>query len=175
LFGIRLFKPRPSDIAGQALFDSVVVQARSPVFYRDMGAPDSPIGRFELYTLHVVLLTRRLRGRGPQAQETAQALFDAYLLNLDIALREMGVGDLSMGKKMKKLGQAFYGRVKSWDAALGDRAAEEALIARTVYEGLEAPDVGPLAGYVSAVAAGLETQEDAALLAGQVRWPEAGR
>ena len=62
---------------------------------------DTTTGRFELYTLHVVLLAQRLRGAGALATEVSQALFDAYLLNLDIALREMGVGDLSVGKKIQ--------------------------------------------------------------------------
>ena len=122
----RLFSPRPAVLAGRRLYDCAAAQARSPAFYAVMGAPDTVEGRFELYSLHVALLLRRLKGQGPQAAETAQGLFDAYVQALDDALREMGVGDLSVGKKMRKLGEAFYGRVKAYDeafSALPDRRA----------------------------------------------------
>src|ERR1700712_1033064 len=112
-----------------------------------MAAPDTMEGRFELYSLHVILLVLRLKGLGVDAAAAGQALFDAYLLSLDIALREMGIGDLSVGKKMKKLGRAFYGRVQSWDEAFGDSPAEAALIARTVYEETPGADPAPLAAY----------------------------
>src|SRR5687767_13690321 len=104
----RLFKPRPSQLAGSALYARVVAQARTPALYADLGAPDTTEGRFELYSLHVYLLLERLKDQGPQAAETAQALFDTYLSALDNALREMGVGDLSVGNRMRKLGEAFY-------------------------------------------------------------------
>ncbi len=172
MFGIRLPQRRPAVLAGQALFEGAVKQARQPEFYREMGAPDTLLGRFELYTLHVVILARRLAGQGPHARETAQSMFDAYLLNLDIALREMGVGDLSVGKKMKKLGRAFYGRVKSWDEAAGEASAEEALILRTVYEDEPLADPAPLADYVRRATAALAGQDTAALLQGRAQWPQ---
>jgi cytochrome b pre-mRNA-processing protein 3 len=167
----RLFKARPSRAAGEALYAGAVAQARTPVFYADLGVADTLEGRFELYTLHVVLLVRRLKGNGPAAQETSQALFDAYLQSLDIALREMGIGDLSVGKKMKKLGRAFYGRVKSWEKALDANEDLRDLIGRTIYEGVEAPDTGPIAGYVVRAAAGLTDQSLDNLLTGEAAWP----
>ena len=172
MFGLKVFRTRPSTTAGQALFDGAVRQARTTAFYEAMGVPDTVLGRFELYTLHVVLLSRRLRGQGPQAQETAQAMFDAYLLNLDIALREMGIEDLSMGKKMKKLGRAFYGRIKSWDEALGDPVATEALVARTVYGDAPGADPSALAVYIQTAADVLVRQDEAILLGGTAEWPE---
>src|SRR4051812_24170456 len=102
-----MFKLRPAVAAGQALYASAVAQARTPAFYAAWGAPDTLEGRFELYTLHVVLLLRRLKSHDEQTAETAQGLMDAYMDQLDIALRELGTGDISMGKKMKKLGQAL--------------------------------------------------------------------
>lgn len=165
-----LFKPRPAVAAGQALYASAVGQARTPSLYSEMGAPDSVMGRFELYTLHVLLLVRRLKNEGVQAVETSQALFDSYLSGLDIALREIGVGDLSVGKKMKKLGRAFYGRVTAYEAALdtSDRAALSALIDRTIFEGKGAPD--RLADYVMARDKVLAANALQSLLAGQVDW-----
>jgi cytochrome b pre-mRNA-processing protein 3 len=158
---------------GRALYVRVVEQARRPQLYEDFGCPDTVEGRFELYTLHLVLLLERLRGEGERAAETSQVLFDTYLSALDHALRELGVGDLSVGKKMRKLGEAFYGRGKSYDAALAalpDRQPLVELLARTVYEGGEADKAPALADYLLAQRAALATQPTERLLAGEVRW-----
>ena len=146
----RLFKPRPAVVAGRALYASAVVQARTPAFYVDFGVPDTPEGRFELYSLHVYLLLERLKNQGQQAADIAQAVFDTYLSALDHALRELGVGDTSVGKRMRKLGEAFYGRVHSYEqalAALPDTQPLDALIARTVYAGADAVRAPALGGY----------------------------
>ena len=165
-----LFKPRPAVLAGKALYARAVEQAREPALYADLGAPDTVLGRFELYTVHVALLVRRLKGEGEQAAETAQGLFDAYLNGLDVALREIGVGDLSVGKKMKKLGRAFYGRVKTYDEALttGDSAAVAGLVSRTILDGKG--DAGPLAKYIVGQAEALDAEPLEGLLAGEVNW-----
>lgn len=168
----RLFRPTSAQLVGRALYASVVEQSRSPALYARLGAPDTVEGRFELYSLHVVLLLDRLTGEGAQAQETSQALFDTYVKSLDHALREMGVGDLSVGKKMRRLGEAFFGRVKSYSAAftaLPDRVPLEALLARTVYAGDEAraPD---LAGYVLAQREHLAAAPLDGVLAGTADW-----
>jgi cytochrome b pre-mRNA-processing protein 3 len=169
----RLFRSRPAKIAGRDLYESVTRQARQPSFYAALGAPDTVEGRFELYNLHVVLLLHRLRGQGAQASETSQALFDAYVSSLDDALREMGVGDISVGKKMRKLGEAIYGRVRSFDAALGeaDPAALRDMIARTVYAGAAAEHAGALAAYVRRAVDGLAAQPLESLLEGRAAWP----
>ena len=168
----RIFKERPAVAAGKRLYAAAVDQARSPDFYRDLAAPDTVMGRFELYTLHAVLLVLRLKGRGPGQAEVAQAVFDAYLEGLDIALREMGVGDLSVGKKMKKLGGAFYGRVSAWEAALSETSDEaKALVVRTVYEGFDNPHAAALSAYAVSAHQTLAQVDDAALLSGETRWP----
>jgi len=170
----RLFRSeKPAQAAGKALYAAVVGRARRPVLYEDLGAPDTVEGRFELYTLHVVLLLDRLRRQGPQAAETAQALFDTYVKALDDALREMGVGDLSVGKKMRKLGEAFYGRVKSYEAAfetLPDAEGLQALLGRTVYAGYDITQAPRLSRYVLAERDGLAAQPLARLLEGRVTW-----
>src|SRR5438067_8453352 len=97
----RLFAPRATTEAGKRLYQAAAAQARQPALYAQAGVPDTPEGRFEAYTLHVIVVLHRLKGQGPQAAETAQALFEAFRQSLDDALREMGVGDLSVGKKMR--------------------------------------------------------------------------
>jgi cytochrome b pre-mRNA-processing protein 3 len=170
----KLFKRGPSRAAGEKLYQAAIDQARRPAFYTDQGAPDTVEGRFELYTLHVVLLLHRLKGQGTIAAETAQALFDAYVQALDDALREMGVGDLSVGKKMRKLGEAFYGRAKAYQAALeaGDRAALAALIGRTVYVDQNDAAADRLADYVQRSAALLATLGLEDVVAARLAWPE---
>ena len=169
----RLFRPRPVQVAGRALYARVVEQSRMPELYAGLGAPDTVEGRFEIYTLHLVLLLERLQHQGGRASETAQALFDAYLEALDEALRELGVGDLSVGKNMRKLGEAFYGRVRSYlaaIAALPEEAELTALLGRTVYEGTDAARAPALVAYVLAQRAALAAQPIASLLEGEVRW-----
>jgi cytochrome b pre-mRNA-processing protein 3 len=175
MFFDRFIKPRPTLAAGRRLYAAAVARARNPKLYAEYGAPDTVEGRFELYTVHVFLLLDRLRGEGPQASETSQALFDTYVSALDDALREMGVGDLSVGKKMRKLGEAFYGRVKSYEKAfqaLPDAAALEALVARTVYAEGNAQAAPKLAAYVLAERATLRETSVARLLACEAAWSE---
>ena len=173
----RLFRPRAAHEAGRKLYAATAAQARQPAFYLEGGVPDTNEGRFELYSLHVVLALHRLKGQGTEATETAQALFDTYVRSLDLALREIGVGDLSVGKKMRKLGEAFYGRVRSYDAALANLPETEPLVAvigRTVYaEGGEA-HAPALARYAAAAAETLAAQPLAAVLEGRLEWPNFG-
>lgn len=169
----RLFRPRPARAAGEALYVRAVAQSRVPALYADLGAPDTVEGRFEIYTLHVVLLLERLRREGQGTGEVSQALFDTYVKALDNALREMGVGDLSVGRKMRKLGEAFYGRGKSYDAAfeaLPDTAKLEGLLTRTVYADDASPGLPGLVAYVLAQRAALAAHPIAPLLAGDVAW-----
>ncbi len=166
----RLFPTRPVVAAARRLYAAAVAQARQPALYAGMGAPDTPEGRFELYTLHVVLLLHRLKGGGPQAVETGQALFEAYLRGLDDALRELGVGDLSVGKKMRKLGEAFYGRAKAYDQALEslpEHNALQALMGRT----LEGADTAALAAYAAKACRTLDGQALEQIMEGGAQWP----
>ena len=121
-----------------------------------------------------MLLLDRLRGQGQAASDVSQALFDTYVKGLDNALREMGVGDLSVGRKMRKLGEAFYGRGKSYEtafAALPDEAPLHALLARTVYADADETAAAPrLAAYVLAERAALAGQDLDTVLSGEVTW-----
>lgn len=169
----RLFKPKPALAAGRELYTRAVAQARTPALYADLGAPDTPEGRFEVYSLHVYLLLERLKDQGQPAADAAQALFDTYASALDNTLRELGVGDLSVGKRMRKLGEAFYGRIKGYEtalAALPDRAGLEALVARTVYADTDASQAPALAGYILARREALAAQPLERLLGGDVTW-----
>lgn len=168
----RFFQPRPARIAGEALYAAAAAQARTPGFYLDMGAPDTREGRFELYTLHVILLMDRLRGQGEAADETSQALSERYVRGLDDAFRELGIGDVGLAKRMKALGQAFYGRLKAYSeafAALPDSAPLRDVLARTVLEGGEGK-VEALTDYVLRSREVLSAQPLDSLCDGVVVW-----
>ena len=162
---------RPADRhIAPALHASAVVQSRRLRFYTAMSAPDSVEGRFELLTIHVILLLDRLKDQAGVRQE----LFDAYISNLDGALREMGVGDLAMAKRMKGLGSMFYGRAKAYDAAFAALPDESALcdiIARTALRERSAADPTPLAAYVRLCRARLADVATPSLLSGEIAWP----
>ena len=172
----RLFRTRPAKASGARLYTAAVAQARSPAFYADLGVPDRIDARFELYVVHVVLLQQRLSGHGPEAAETAQALFDTFISALDDVLRELGVGDLSMAKKMRRLGEALFGRAAAYRDLFKDGPDREGicdLIARTVYGDEAALDrAAPLADYVMRTHAALALQPLAAALTAEVVWPE---
>ena len=144
-----VFKPRPVKLIGDRLYAACVTQSRLSVFYLDYGVDDAIGARFELLTFHVGLVVTRLKSlpvsdpRHDQAQETAQALFDSFLLALDSTLREQGVGDLSVPKKMKKLGQVIYTRLKRWDDLWHENAGLAAAAdytARTIMAGSDYGD-----------------------------------
>ena len=158
---------------GRELCDSAVRQGRAPALYSRLGAPDTIEGRFELLTLHVILLIDVLRDLGAEAAPSSQALFDAYVRDLDGALREMGVGDLVVGKRMRALGQAFYGRAAAWRAAfmaMPDRADVETLVSRTILAGDQAASPTGLADYAIACREALAAQ-GRGLLEGAA-WPD---
>jgi cytochrome b pre-mRNA-processing protein 3 len=162
---------------GEALYAATVVQARTPALYAALGAPDTPDGRFEVYTLHVLLVLDRLRELGPEAAAINQALFDAYIGGLDNGLRELAVGDLSVGKTMRRLGEAFYGRGKALNAAfdaLPDRAPLDGLLTRTVFGGAQCATAARLGDYLLKAREALALAEPAALLAGAIPWPALG-
>lgn len=143
-------RSRPDRSIARRLYDEAVKRARNPALYSEMGAPDTVEGRFELLTAHIVLVIERLNAVSERGLEIGQDVFDLYVRNLDGALREMGVGDLAVGKRMKSLGQIFYGRAVAYRAALTslNLAEVEALVARTILA--ERSGVSPrlLAGYL---------------------------
>ena len=156
----NLFRTRPRERLGQPLYEAAVRQARDPAFYTGLGVADRIDARFELYTLHVLLLLMRLRDEGERGADAGQDLFNTYVSALDHALRELGVGDVSVGKKMRKLGEALYGRMTAYEAPLrdGDAVQLAAGLARNVFETGDAKAGTALAAYALASRARLAAQ-----------------
>lgn len=132
---------RRHERAGFALYAAAVAAARAPILYSRLGVPDTLDGRFDLVGLHVFLLIDRLRREKPPGPNLAQAVFDAMFSDMDVNLREMGVGDLSVGKKVRAMWEAFHGRAAAYGAPLdsGDVPALAAALARNVWRGAALP------------------------------------
>ena len=124
------------------LYSAVVAAARAPDFYAELGVPDTIEGRYEMIVLHVVLLLRRLRAPGADQKRLAQALVDFMAADLDRSIRELGVGDMSVGKFMKRLGEGLFGRASAYDGALdnNDLQALESAVLRNIFDGYEPGD-----------------------------------
>ena len=168
-----LFRKRPAERVGDPLYAAVAAQARQPGFYMALGVADRIDARFELYTLHALLLILRLRDEEGPGPEAAQSLFDTYVSALDNVLRELGVGDVSMARKMRNLGEALYGRMTAYETPLreGDAATLALHLARNVYESDEQERGSALARYALTARAGLADQSFAAIVASPA-WPE---
>jgi cytochrome b pre-mRNA-processing protein 3 len=157
--------------AAARAYQSVVAQARQRAFFAYCGVPDTLDGRFELICLHAFLYLRRLKAERPAATALSQAFFDAMFTDMDRALREIGVGDLSVGRQVKRMAQAFYGRIRAYESGLaagdGDLAAA---LTRNLYGTVAGPPpaAGAMALYARRAAAALDRQDRAALLAGHV-------
>ena len=174
---LGLFTRRPHERAGFALYAAAVAAARQPAYFSRLGVPDTLNGRFDLVSLHVALLIARLhRDQDPAGPKLAQAVFDAMFADMDVNLREMGVGDLVVGKRVKTMWEAFHGRAGAYEAAMeaGDRAGLESALARNVWRGeAAAAAVVELAGQCMAIRAALAAQPLPALLRGEVAYPPA--
>jgi cytochrome b pre-mRNA-processing protein 3 len=161
----RLFgSTQTNDPIAWRLYGAAVSQAREPVFYRDLGVPDSLDGRFELISLHVFLLLHRLKTEAGDSTELGQNVFDAMFSDMDRGLREMGSGDLGVAPRVKKMARGFYGRVSAYEAGMApDRepGTLRAAIRRNVYGTVNAPsaeNVGVLRDYMLRVAEHLGRQ-----------------
>lgn len=162
----------------EAVYEAIVAAARQPHFYSDWNVPDTPLGRYEMLSLHMVLFLERARVSGPALAELSQEVTDEFFKDIDHSLRELGINDVSMPKRMKKLARMFYGRAQAYREALaaGDGAALAAAVARNVQP--QQPDwanAAGLAAYARHASAALSAEPDAALLAGCVVFPEAGQ
>ena len=118
------------------LYNSVVQYSRNPHLFTKMEVEDSVDGRFDCVALHLALMLRRLKNEGEILRPMAVELVSTFVMDMDRSLREMGVGDLSVGKHIKKMTSAFYGRAEAYEKALefgtGTQELEETL-SRNLY------------------------------------------
>lgn len=168
-------KPRADHVAASEIYGEIVSQARQPGFYSALGVPDSVEGRFDLLSLHVFLVLRRLKAEPAATGGLAQTIFDVMFQNMDDSLRELGVGDLRVGKKVRELAEMFYGRVTVYEEALageGKNALTSAL-SRNVFGSVDAAGATVLARYVRQADERLARQTIEQLMKGEVAFPPA--
>lgn len=136
-----------------ALCAVMSARARDPAFFRDYHVMDTVDGRFDLLVLHAWLLLEALKAQGED--ELAQRLVDALFARLEEALREQGAGDIGMGRRMKRMAGAFYGRLRAYGSA-GDEGMAAALV-RNLFRGevSRVEHAAGLAKYVASARANL--------------------
>jgi cytochrome b pre-mRNA-processing protein 3 len=169
------FQPKKNRWAVDRLYRSIQAHALRPDFYYEGGARDNFSGRFEMTTLHGTLIFRRLRAAGAAGKGLSQDVFDALFDGFDEALRDIGTGDLSVGKKIRKMGEAFYGRAQAYEVAMdakdGDVELTRALMRNL---GLNESEGGRFVRYIRTVEDTLKRHTDEQLLQGEVNWPRFG-
>lgn len=162
---LRLIRSRRDQARMHAIYAAIVAQARQPAFYSGQGVPDTLEGRFEMLVLHAFLYMHRLKDEPQDVKDVSQQVFDLMFSDMDRSLRELGVGDLTVPKKIKKMAQAFYGRAAAYDAALAKGGAGLSdVVMRNVFsgEGSKA-NAKAVADYMKEAAADLAKQSTKAL------------
>lgn len=172
---LDFFRKAPEKAAALGLYRTCVAQSRRPGFYREQGVPDTVDGRFDMIAIHVFLALHRLKRDRPRTAGLAQELFDLMFADMDQNLRELGVGDLAVGRRIKKMTSAFQGRIVAYETALTappetSRSALMAALKRNLFRHSEpAPEIlSAIAGYIDAQAAILSRQSVDALMQGTI-------
>jgi cytochrome b pre-mRNA-processing protein 3 len=157
---------------GFQLYTQAVQAAREPHFYTALGVPDTLDGRFDLVGLYASMVIRRVRRLPPPGAKLAQAVFDAMFSDMDINLREMGVSDMTVAKKVRAMWEAFHGRAMAYEVPLatGDAAALADAIGRNVWRGGPAPGAAAIARIALAQMQALDAAPDGDVLAGRIRF-----
>lgn len=172
---LSLFKRKASRNSVRAVYGAIVAAARHPKAYAEWEVPDTVDGRYDMIVLHSLLVLDRLGGEGEAAQSFAQDLTNEVFADMDRSLREMGVGDLSVGKKVRRMAEVFYGRVKAYTPALraGDPDALGLAIYRNVFAGA-GTETGAveLARYALRLHRHLHERPTGPILSGQVDFPD---
>jgi cytochrome b pre-mRNA-processing protein 3 len=153
----------------RAVYEAIVASARRPFLYADLGVPDTVAGRFDMIVLHSFLVLERVKDAEPQF---AQALTDEIFRDMDRSLREMGVGDISVGKKVRTMAEVFYGRVAAYRTDFADAERLSAALIRNVWS--RASDDGKpaeLAMRARHLRDSLSAQSPAVIASGRVRLP----
>ncbi len=156
------------------VYNAIVAQSRHSRFYAEWGVPDTLTGRFDMISLHMGVLFRRLRGQDAETKQFSQELFDLFFRDMDRSLREMGVTDIGVPKQIAKMGELFYGLLSKLTAALdGDNPeALETVLKRNIYGGEDHPSLTAMAVYIRMLADCFEAQSVEAILAGNLTTPD---
>lgn len=165
----KIFAADPFQQPAHEAYVSLVTQARKPFFYQEYGAADNIDGRFDVIVLHIFLLTQRLKSESP---EFLRAIWEVFFADMDRSLREMGASDTGIGKRIKKMVQAFYGRIDSYEKTVTNEAAFKESLTRNLYRGaaVDETQVSGLISYVSRNLEHLKKQDIAAIINGDLNF-----
>ncbi len=172
---LSLFKRKASRKSVRAVYGAIVAAARHPRFYAEWGVPDTVDGRYDMIVLHTVLVLDRLGADGEATAAFAQGLTDEVFADMDRSLREMGVGDISVGKKVRRMAEVFYGRARAYTPALhaGDAEGLGQALYRNVYAGTGAEaGAALLAVYALGLRRHLHERPTGPILSGQIDFPD---
>jgi len=175
MFFKRFFNPTASAKIAREIYLLIVAKARQPYFYAELGVPDTVDGRFDMITLHAILVIDFITKGGKAGKTLSQQIFDEMFADMDRSLREMGAGDLSVGKKVRKMAEVCYGRAKAYREALAqdDLDGLTAALARNVYGGEGAPEnARRLARYALAAAKSLSASPLRDIHADALQFPD---
>lgn len=169
MFNIFRKQDKPYETAAFALYNQAMKAARNPDFYYEMDVPNTPEGRFEMIAIHVVMIIDRLNGDYQNTKDFSQALFDAMFADMDQSLRQIGLGDMTIPKRMRYLMKSFNARAHLYEGALkaNDSSALEAVLHKNVFLNADG-DVKALAMYMTEMRARLAAQSIEALISGQI-------
>jgi cytochrome b pre-mRNA-processing protein 3 len=156
----------PSD----ALYAAIVAAARQEKFYAEWQVPDTMDGRFDMQVLHMYLVLEHLGEFGTEAASLRQALTDRFFAAMDAALREVGVGDLAVGKKVRKMAEAFFGRITAYSKAASSKADLREALTRNIFAEANADHAADLATWTLQARLLLKSQTLDALAQGNVRF-----
>jgi cytochrome b pre-mRNA-processing protein 3 len=163
---------RPHEDAALLLYRSLVEKARDPAFYAALGVPDTVNGRFDMLVIHAMLVLRRLRGGGNAADRTGKAMLELLFRDMDQSLREMGIGDMGVGKHIKKMAKAMFGRAEAYEAGLD--SSDPAIISQVLKENIYrqgAPSdavVAQMADYMRRADVHMQSEDVAGITAGRI-------
>ena len=157
-----------------ALYEAIVAAARQPFFYSEFGVADTPLGRFEVLSAHMALILRVSRKADQRVKDTVQVLNEEFFKDVDHSLRELGIGDAGVPRRMKKLISMFYGRVDAYVSALdsSDQPALMAALERNMTPDGKLRDAKGFAEYLTGAAKRIESQIPEEFLKGKLNFTQ---
>ncbi|MBN66364.1 MAG: hypothetical protein CMM94_02205 [Rickettsiales bacterium] len=171
----RWFRTDETYDKASTLYIALVEQARNPFFYAELNVPDSLDGRFEMVLMHMFLLMHRLKAEPEQSyEELNRQIIEIMFNDMDRSLRELGVSDTGVGKRVKKMANALYGRLHAYEQSASEDDSLREAVHRNVYgtvKDVDAAHVQAMAAYCRQALEGLHTQDADKLAEGQITWP----
>lgn len=163
----KIFAADPFQLPAHEAYVSLVEQSRKPFFYQDCGIADTLDGRFDVIVLHMFLLTHRMKNTAP---EFLRAVWETFFSDMDRSLREMGASDTGIGKRIKKMVQAFYGRMDAYSSTIEDEAKFKESLERNLYRDNQVTDAQTalLISYIKQNLEHLHKQEAESITSGKV-------